>query len=345
MMSVRGLNRNMSKKSKTTLIFPGQGSQYAGMGKNLYDHFKAVRDIYREAGEVLGYDVGDLCFSKPSAIKDSRASADQNGRDLNRTVYTQPAVLTTSYACFSALDESCRKHGIELNISTLAGHSLGEYTALLISGALDFKTCLGLVKKRAAYMSQVGEDGPGSGLMAIISKNGELSHFRIETLCRCYGVHITLNNTKRQIVVGGQRNRLKELARSLKKEALSTAMLNVEGPFHTPIMKAAATKFKKELEKSNISLAARPVVANVTKEAIMDPVHIKTELYEQIFKAVDWKGSMEKIIGDGADTFIEVGPKRVLTRMLRDIDHSVRSLNVEDMASLGKTLEVIASKN
>lgn len=327
----------MVKTNKMTLVFPGQGSQYVGMGKDLYDHFECVRDVYSQASEILGYDLADICFRESGAGKDTVG-------DLHKTIYTQPAVLTTSYACFRAFQETCKEQGIDLRVSSLAGHSLGEYTALLVSGAMDFKTCLSLVRKRASYMSEQGRNGSDAGLMAIMSRNGGLDPKLIRSLCRDHGVHISVNNSKRQIVVGGLKKHLGEMSRKLKK-GITTAMLKVEGPFHSPLMKRAASKFRKDLKKSPMRIAASPVVANVSKEAIVDPNHIRAELYEQIFQVVDWRGSMEKIIGNGVHHFIEVGPKRVLSRMFRDIDPSVQSLNVEDRESLQRTVRALAANN
>ena len=329
----------MWKDKRLTLVFPGQGSQYTGMGKDLYNHFGCVREVYEEASQVLGYDLADMCFREQPAGKGA-----MRGKALDKTIYTQPAVFATSYACFRAFEAACREKKMSLTVASLAGHSLGEYTALVVSGAIDFKTCLCLVNKRAAYMSQVGNGSGEAGLMAILSRNGELDQIQIDALCRAYGVHVTVNNTRRQIVVGGLKTGLREMARRLKK-GVFTAMLKVEGPFHTPMMKRAATKFKKELGKIPIRIADKPVVANVSKRAIVDPEHIRTELYEQIFQVVDWRGSMEKIIGEGGKRFIEVGPKRVLTRMFQDIDPSVISLNVEDTKSLRETLTQLADRN
>ena len=327
----------MAKIKKMTLVFPGQGSQYVGMGKDLYDHFQCVRDVYTQASESLGYDLADICFREVGDKKNTHQAG-----DLHRTIYTQPAVLATSYACFRALQESCREQGVNLNVSSLAGHSLGEYTAFLVSGAMDFKTSLSLVSKRAVYMSDTGNRG--AGLMAIMSRKEGLDSRHIHSLCRDYDVHITANNSRRQIVVGGLIKHLKEMSRKLKK-GITTAMLKVEGPFHSPLMKRAASKFRKDLKKSPIKIAGSPVVANVSKRAIVDPNHIRDELYEQIFQVVDWRGSMEKIIGNGGNHFIELGPKRVLTRMFRDIDPSVVSLNVEDRESLQRTVRALAVNN
>ena len=330
----------MPKYKKITLVFPGQGSQYPGMGKDLYQNFACVKEIYEQANRILGYDLAEQCFKKPKLGKKLI-----QWRDLNKTIYTQPAVLTTSYACYKALEETCKDRKFELDVSLLVGHSLGEYTALLASGAIDFETCLSLVKKRATYMAELGKGYPGAGLMAVIDRNGGLNYDRICALCKEFEVYITLNNSKRQIVVGGSKKQLIAMSKQLKKEDKLSTMLNVEGPFHTPIMKPAATKLKRDLDRSDISIASKPIVANVSTDAIVDPDHIRKELYKQIFQIVDWRRSIEKAIGDGGNLFIEVGPKKVLTNMIKDIDPSVPRMNVEDIASLKKTVAELAQNN
>lgn len=305
-----------------------------GMGKELYDRFKLVRQIYEEASQVLGYDISALCFKKHTIGKLMHKAA-----DLNKTIYTQPAVLTMSYACYRVLEETCKDCNVDLNVSLLAGHSLGEYTALLVSGAMDFNTALSLVQKRATFMTEWGRAYPGAGLMAIVDKGKELDYDKIYSLCKDFGVYVTLNNTKSQIVVGGSKRRLAEMGKDLKKRGKRSTMLKVEGPFHTPIMKPAADKFKRELDKSEIHIATKPVMANVSTEAIVDPIHITKELHEQIFKIVNWRGGIERIIRGGETVFIEVGPKKVLSNMINDIDPSIPKLNIEDVESLEKTVK------
>lgn len=317
-------------------VFPGQGSQHIGMGKEFYDEFKEVRDIFDEAGAVLGYDLSDLCFKKHSFGRFMQFSA-----DLNKTIYTQPAVLTVSYACYRVLENRCREEGIILNPYLMAGHSLGEYTAVLISGSIDLKSALKLVQKRATYMTESGKAYPDAGLMAVVDKENELDYDRVCTICKDFGVYVTLNNTKNQVVVGGARKRLQEMAKEIKAEGKIATFLKVEGPFHTPIMKPAADKFRRELNRRTMRIAARPIMANVSSEAIVDPIHIRSELYEQIYKVVNWRKSVERAIENGGDLFVEVGPKRVLSNMIRDIDDNIPALNVEDMESLETTIRFL----
>ncbi len=156
---------------------------------------------------------------------------------------------------------------------------------------------------------------------------------------------MTIINSKRQVVVGGFKKNLAELSKKLKKDGTLTTVLKVEGPFHTPLMKPAAERFKKELEKTEISIASKPVIANVTTDAIVDPKHIRKELYKQIYTSVDWRSTIEKIIGNGGDLLIEVGPKTVLSNMIRDINPSIPRLNVENMDSLEKTAKALAENN
>ena len=148
----------LMKYKKITLIFPGQGSQYIGMGKDFYDRFAFVRELYDQASQVLGYSLPEICFKKHKLGKFMHKA------DLNKTIYTQPTIFVTSYACFRVFESVCKEKNIDLDIAFLAGHSLGEYTGVLASGAIDFLTCLELVRKRATYMTELGRGYPGAGL-------------------------------------------------------------------------------------------------------------------------------------------------------------------------------------
>ncbi|MBU2499222.1 MAG: ACP S-malonyltransferase, partial [Proteobacteria bacterium] len=309
-----------------------------GMGKELYDKFPIVRDVFDEAGSVLGYDIAGKCFKKPHL-----ASSLIHRADLDRTIYTQPAVMVTSYACYRIFEKMCADVDIPLTTCVLAGHSLGEYTALAVSGAMDFRTCLDLVHKRVTYITEFSSSYPNAGLMAIVNRGSELDYPMIVNLAREAQVYITLVNTKNQIVVGGFKKNLEELAKTLKKEGLLTTALKVEGPFHTPLMKPAADRFKEDLDRASVYIASRPIIANVSVDAIVDPGHIRKELYEQIYTCVDWRRSVDKMISNGAEIFIEVGPKKVLSNMIKDIDPSIRRFNVEDVESLETTVKELAA--
>lgn len=324
------------KFKKITFIFPGQGSQYIGMGNEFYEKFDFARDIFDEASQVLGYDVAHLILKK------IRFGKIRHKADLNKTIYTQPAVLITSYLCFKVFETFCNEVNVHLDPAFLAGHSLGEYTALLAAGTMDFKTTLDLVKKRATYITEFSKTYPDAGLMAVVNRGSELDHDKVDSLCGEFQVYISIINTKKQIVVGGFRKNLTSLAKQLKKENMHGIPLNVEGPFHTPLMKPAADKFKKALDKSNIQIGSKPVIANVSSDAIVDPDHIRNELYTQIFSNVDWRHSVEKIIANGGDLFIELGPKTILSRMIKDIAPSAKTLNVEDMETLKQTVKELA---
>ena len=328
----------MNTRKRTILIFPGQGSQYVGMGKELYDRFQLARDIFTEASQVLGYDMAELCFEKHMFGKFMHKA------DLNKTLYTQPAVLTMSYACYRVLEATCEECEVNLNVSLLAGHSLGEYTALLVADVMDFKTALSIVHKRAELMTAWGTSYPGAGLMAVVTKGKEIDNAKICSMCKDFGVFITLNNTPSQIVVGGSKKRLAEMGDQLKKEGIRSTMLKVEGPFHTPIMKPAADKFKKHLEKCEMEIASRPIIANVSTEAIVDPIHIREELYNQIFNIVNWRGTIERLIRRPDTLFIELGPKEVLSNMIKDIDPSVTRIHMEDSESLDRTVKHLAEQ-
>ena len=325
---------------KIAVIFPGQGSQYVGMGREIYEKFKLVRDIYDQASSVLDYDIAEKCFKKPMI-----GASLVHRADLDRTIYTQPAVMVTGYACYRIFEEMCNEVGIRLNINFLAGHSLGEYTALCVAGAMDFNTCLDLVQKRATFITELGESLPHAGLMAIVDKEKELDYNTIDSMAKEAQVYVTLINTKNQIVVGGFKKNLEELSKTIKKDGKIATLLRVEGPFHSPLMKPAADRFKNELMRSHISIATKPVIANVSTEAIVDPAHIRKELYEQIYTCVDWRRSIEKMFQNGADLFIEVGPKKVLSNMIKDIDPSIPRLNVENLESLEAAIKALGTQD
>lgn len=311
---------------KIGFIFSGQGSQYVGMGKELYENFQSFRSICERANEALDFNITNLMFHGEK-------------EQLNITENTQPAILTMSAGILSILKEK----GIEAE--AVAGLSLGEYSALYASSAIDFETCVKLVKKRGNYMQEAVPLGVG-GMAAIIGLSEEkLKECLVEA--RKYGVvEISNYNTPKQLVIGGEAKAV-EVAIELCKEAGArrAVPLKVSGPFHTPLLEEASVNLAKELNNIEFQDMKIPVLTNVTAEVIADSSQIKDLLIKQVKSSVKWTETIRNMIDMGIDTFIEIGPSRTLSGFLRDIDRSVTTFNVEDMKSLNKTLEGILIKN
>lgn len=317
----------MMKYNRITLMFPGQGSQYPGMGLDLYREYEVVRDIYERANQVLGYDV--LSLSR---------------KDVQKSIYSQPAVLTLSYACYKVLEESIREADIEMHVYSSVGHSLGQYTAALALGAIDFEAALELAHSRAVFLTDAGREHPDFGLMAVSGRGRKLNYDYICELCDKFRIHVTLNNTPSQIVMGGPKKSLEEIVKLLRVDNFRTTFLKVEAAFHTPIMKSAADKLRNKLDDYNFRIASKPVICNVSAQAIVDPTLLKMGLYEQMFHTINWRGCIERIARRGADLLIELGPKRVLCNMVRDFYPSIAMLNIEDSESLKNTIKELSFK-
>lgn len=312
---------------KIAFVFPGQGSQTIGMGKELYERFPVAKAVFDAADEALGFSITDLCFNGPD-------------EELRKTFNTQPAILTVSIACYEVLKE----HGIVPTI--VGGHSLGEYSALVVAGALSFADAVRLVRKRGELMQAAVPLGEGS-MAAILGLERKV----VTDVCRAaqekFGAVQAVNfNCPGQIVIAGKKEAVEAAAEMLKEAGAKRAiMLPVSAPFHSTLMKPAAEKL--EIEFSNITVhdAVIPVVANINGQIITNAQGIKESLVKQADSPVEWEDCIAEIIKSGATTFIEVGPGKVLSSLTKKINKEVDSLNVEDMASLEKTLDYFKEVN
>src|SRR6201981_1778363 len=308
--------------SPMAFLFPGQGSQSVGMGKDLYDHFTVARATFEEADEALGTKLSQLCFDGPE---------DQ----LQLTENTQPAILTVSVAAWRVLEEKGFKPAF------VAGHSLCEYSAHVAAGTIAFADAVRTVRNRGKYMQEAVPVGVGT-MAAILGMELE----KVTSVCQdaaqgevCSPANI---NSPEQVVISGSTAAVERAAKLADERGAKRAkLLPVSAPFHCSLMKPAQDRLKEDLKKLSMQKPVYPVACNVDADLVVDDLRAFDTLLRQVTGSVRWEQCMRLLIAEGIDTFIEVGPGKVLCGLMRQIDRSKTCMNVGDDASLTKTLETL----
>jgi [acyl-carrier-protein] S-malonyltransferase len=308
---------------KVAFVFPGQASQYPGMGKELAELYPSARGVFDEADKALGFSISKMCF-------------EGSEEDLKLTANTQPAILTCSIATYRVLEEK------GLAPDFVAGHSLGEYSALVAAGSLKFTDAVRVVRKRGTYMQEAVPAGRGA-MAAIMG----LSPAVVTDVCKraaqgqvCAPANL---NSPDQTVISGDADAVKRAVELASQAGAKRAtILPVSAPFHSALMMPAQEKLEHELKKTHFDKLRVPLVTNVDADTIETGEQARDALVRQVTAAVHWEESVRLLIEEGVNTFVEVGPGKVLTGLLRQIERSVATLNVEDEKSLLKTVEKIA---
>ena len=305
---------------KIALIFGGQGAQYAGMGKELYDNFEICRNIFDRADKELDFKVTELCFNEND--------------DLNKTEFTQPCILTMSTAIYELMKEK----GLKGDYA--AGLSLGEYSALVASGAFDFDQAVRLVRKRGKFMTEAVPAGVGA-MSAVLNLDAGKIQEACDEASSVGKVMIANFNAPGQIVIAGEAEAVKKAEELvIEKGAKRAVRLNVSGPFHTSLLKPASEKLNAELNNININDMNFPVVTNLTGD-IVSKENIVDTLTKQVMSPVRWEQTVRKFIELGVDTFVELGPGKTLSSFVKKVSRDVSVYNVEDLKSLEKTCKGI----
>ncbi len=311
--------------SEIALIFPGQGSQLVGMGKDLAGKYPVARQTFEEADEALGYKLSQLCFEGPE-------------EQLRLTEITQPAILTVSIAALRAVETQIPKPCF------VAGHSLGEYSAHVASGTFSFADAVRMVRNRGKYMQEAVPVGVGA-MAAILGMDLE----KVASVCRdaaqgevCSPANI---NSPEQVVISGNTAAVERAAKFADERGAKRAkLLPVSAPFHCSLMKPAQDRLEEDLKRIKMNKPVYPVACNVDAELADDDLRVLDTLVRQVTGSVKWDQCMRLLVAQGVETFIEIGPGKVLCGLMRQIDRSKTCLNVGDEGSLKKTLETLSQK-
>ena len=306
---------------KLAFVFPGQGAQYVGMGKEFYEQISVSRKVYTIASEVTGLNLPGLCFEK--------------NEQIDITEYTQIAMLTTEAAILAALQEK----GVKADVA--AGLSLGEYGAILTAGAMSLEDVFRVVRQRGILMQEAVPTG--GAMYAVLGMDGE----KIAKICdETEGIVSVANyNCPGQILITGEEGAVAVAAEKLKEAGARRCIpLNVSGPFHSAMLKEAGEKLGKVLEQVELRAFSTPYVTNVTAEYVTEPSEIKELLGRQVYSSVKWQQSVERMIADGVDTFIEIGPGRTLTGFLKKINKNVTGLHIEKVEDLDAVVKMLGEK-
>ncbi|OAB43384.1 ACP S-malonyltransferase [Paenibacillus glacialis] len=305
---------------KVAFVFPGQGAQAVGMGKDIYDAVPSSREIFETADKVLGFDLSTMIFEGPDA-------------ELKQTFNTQPALLTTSIAYLEAL----RVKGIQADY--VAGHSLGEYSALVAAGALSFADAVSIVRARGNFMEKAVPGGQGAMAAVLGADREALSQLCVEVSESGHIVELANINCPGQIVISGSYLGVAAVSERVKEAGGKRAIsLEVSGPFHSSMMKVAAEQLEVELNSVSFQEPKISVVANVTAQSVTSGEALSKLLVQQVYSPVLWEDSINYLIGQGVDTFVEIGPGSVLTGLIKKIDKTVKLININSLESLEKAL-------
>jgi len=312
--------------AKIALVFPGQGTQHMGMGSSLFKEFVSVRDVFNRASSLLGIDMCRLCFEGPQ-------------EDLDLTVNTQIAVLTLNIAIYSVFQEQTA-----ITPVVIAGHSLGEYCALYAAGAIDFDDVFPLVQARARYHQEAVPVGVGA-MGAIIGMDDDT----VQSICAQINndqeqATLVIYNAPGQVVVSGHASVVEKVMQEAKqKGALKAVRLPISAPCHCSLLQGAAGRFAENLEKIEFKNFITPVIPNCDPDVFYTKENARELLLRQIVSPVKWRQTVEKMAALGVETIIEIGPKRTLCGLIKRINRNIQLYSVEDVASLHKTVEILAA--